>query len=62
MRAAIDEGGNELVLTLTQEDKDYLVVLGIQYCLNAGITEIGNKPIEGIVADLNAQIKPKALN
>lgn len=60
MRAAIDEGGNELVLSLTQEDKDYLLVLGVQYCLNAGITQIGNKPIEGIVEDLNQQLKAKA--
>lgn len=52
MRVEIDETGDEMVMSLSEEDKAMLIVMGLQYCLNSGITTLHGKELSQIAAEV----------
>lgn len=52
MRVEIDESGDEMIMSLSDEDKAMLIVMGLQYCLNNGITTLHGKELSQIAAEV----------
>jgi hypothetical protein len=61
MRVQIDELGDDLIMSLDEQDKAMLIVMGLQYCLNEGIVQLNGKDLAQLAGEISVAMTDESV-